>query len=288
MKKHTPAIEDDELVAIRRLLHDVGAWLMTSELTEVREKGPQDIVSDLDVRAEACVKTFLAERFPEDSLLSEETAASVPYAQRLWVLDPLDGTVNRTGEMPFWAISLALLEHGVPVAAFVYDPVHGELFEAQRGCGATLNGAPLQIAIAEPRAFALTSGVVRRLAACSPEALEALLRDHGKLRSLGAQALHLAYVAAGRLGAAVSLETKLWDNAAGALLVTEAGGVFCDLQRRDPFPIGPGDPSLQGAVCPCIAASPTVLTAIYPLIEALGTSPRQSLTRHIDDGVGNA
>src|SRR5690606_27994654 len=93
-------------------LRDVGQHLRMTELSGVREKSPLDVVSDLDFWAEEQITGYLKRHYPSDAVLSEETATHVEYADRIWVLDPLDGTVNRTSEIPYFAISLALLEHG--------------------------------------------------------------------------------------------------------------------------------------------------------------------------------
>jgi myo-inositol-1(or 4)-monophosphatase len=258
-----------QIPLIESFLRDLGRSLVTSKVTELRQKAPLDVVTALDHMAEAAATRFLSEHFPGDSLLAEESANSVPYAERIWILDPLDGTVNRASNIPFFAISLALFVHGEPELGFIYDPTHDEMFFARRGHGATLNGAPIHVAEKNVWTLALTSATVQRLAAVAPQALATLLAKHGKLRGLGAQTLQLAYVAAGRIAANVSLETKLWDNAAGALLVQEAGGVYCDLHGRNPFPLQPDAAALRGGTDPCIAATPWMLEAIYPLLEGL-------------------
>ena len=258
-----------QIPLIESFLRDLGQVLVTSTVTELREKAPLDVVTELDHRAEAAVTRFLSEHFPFDSVLAEEAANSVTYAERIWILDPLDGTVNRASGIPFFAISLALFEQGTPELGFIYDPTHNEMFFARRGHGAYLNGVPIRVAENNVWTLALTSATVQKLATETPQALATLLEQHGKLRGLGAQALQLAYVAAGRIAAAVSVETKLWDNAAGALLVQEAGGVYCNLERRNPFPLQPGSAALRGGTDPCIAAAPWMLDAIYPLLSAL-------------------
>jgi myo-inositol-1(or 4)-monophosphatase len=250
-------------------LRGLGQELQRTRVTEVRDKGHMDVVSALDFEAEARVTHFLARHFPGDSVLSEETSARVDYAERIWVLDPLDGTVNLTSGMPFVAISLALLVNGAPVVGFVYDVFHDEMFAAHVGLGATCNGVRIHVTGHHVRTIALTTGVVRKLAARDPQQLVMLLTQFGKLRGFGAQALQLAYVAAGRLTAAISLETKLWDNAAGALLVTEAGGIYSNLDGSAAFPIGVGAPALLGAANPCVAAAASALDAIRPLLDSL-------------------
>lgn len=238
-------------------------------MTEVREKAPLDLVSALDIWAEREVTAFLNQHFPGDTVLSEESSAEVRYADRIWVLDPLDGTVNRASHVPFFALSLALLEKGQPVAGFVYDPSHDELFVALQGGGARLNGSPLAVATTNVFGLTLTSKLLRRLVRRAPEALYDLLAHKGRLRNFGAQALQLCYVAAGRLSAAASSETRLWDNAAGALIVREAGGLYTDLAGNDPFPITRGHAALRGERTPCLAATPEAHARLLPLLAKL-------------------
>ena len=114
--------------------------------------------------------------------------------------------------------------------------------------------------------LALTSKLLRQLVHRAPEQLYELLEHQGRLRNFGAQALQLCYVAAGRLSAAASLETSLWDNAAGALIVREAGGLYTDLSGNDPFPLMPGAPALKGGRSPCLAASPKAHARLLPFL----------------------
>ena len=107
---------------IEAFLREVGRGLRDSRVTKIEEKAPLDLVSSLDFWAEREVTAFLVKWFPGDTLLSEESSNEVEYAERIWVLDPLDGTVNRASNVPFFGISLALLEQGRPVAGYVYDP----------------------------------------------------------------------------------------------------------------------------------------------------------------------
>lgn len=259
-------LTESQFELVKELVLRVGKGLRDTKVTGIREKAPLDVVSDLDVWAESQVVEFLAEHFANDSILSEESANVVAYADRLWVLDPLDGTVNRTGDVPFYAVSLALLVGGIPSVGFVYDPDRDELFSAVIGCGAKLNGEPMKVAEQGLRGIAMTNGVLNALRQVPEERLASVFRQIGKMRNFGAQALHLAYVAAGRLCGAVSVETRLWDNAAGALLVTEAGGCYSDIAGREPFPVTAGDPTLAGGASSCIAASQAVHPELCKLL----------------------
>ena len=259
-------IAPETSLEIEELLRRVGQGLRHLRVTELAEKAPLDLVSSLDFWAEREVSSFLAQHFPGDTLLSEESSSAVEYADRIWVLDPLDGTVNRASHVPFFGISLALLEHGSPSAGYVYDPVHEELFVAHAGRGATMNGVRLSATTDDVLGLALTSKLLRQLVRRAPEQLYELLAHQGRLRNFGAQALQLCYVAAGRLSAAASLETSLWDNAAGALIVREAGGLYTDLSGNDPFPLTPGAPALKGGRAACLAANPKAHARLLPFL----------------------
>jgi len=262
-------ISPERSLQIEAFLRQVGRGLRDSRVTSIAEKAPLDLVSSLDLWAEREVATFLATWFPGDTLLSEESSNEVEYAERIWVLDPLDGTVNRASHVPFFGISLALLEAGRPVAGYVYDPSHDELFVAHAGRGATKNDVRLSATTDNVLGLALTSKLLRQLVRRSPEQLYELLTHQGRLRNFGAQALQLCYVACGRLSGAASLETRLWDNAAGSLIVREAGGLYTDLSGGDPFPLTAGAPALRGGRTPCIAANPAAHARLLPLLKAL-------------------
>ncbi|MEM7352102.1 MAG: inositol monophosphatase, partial [Acidobacteriota bacterium] len=206
-----------------------------------RSKGRFDLVTNADLAAEDFLAAEIGRRFPDHRLLAEESSARKPQALDgpCWVIDPLDGTVNFAGSVPFFSVSLALLVDGEPTVGVVYDPLHEELFSAERGAGARLNGE-LLVRAEPPPLVGGSSGLLAWCARHRPAALEELLEDVGKLRIFGSQALHLCYAAAGRLAAAVSFEACLWDDVAGALIVREAGLRYTDFEGRKRFPVVAG------------------------------------------------
>jgi myo-inositol-1(or 4)-monophosphatase len=248
-----PVSHADARAFVEVTVREVGDMIARTPVSSVRSKGVLDLVSGLDERAERLLIERLTERFPNEAILAEESAPHAQYAERLWVVDPLDGTLNRVAGFQHYAVSVALLVHGEPVVGCVYDPVHGELFSAERGGGAWLNGAALQARTTPVRCVALSSGALQQLAERSPATLAAVARDWGKFRNLGSQSLHLCYVAAGRLAAAASAEAKLWDDAAGALLVSETGGTYTRFDGRTPFPLRGDEGWLRGEAMPSIA-----------------------------------
>jgi len=190
-----------------------------------------DLVTDVDRESEALLADRLLSAFPGHLMLGEEEDPS--RVEYLWVCDPIDGTTNFVAGLPFCTVSVALARFGEPVVGVIYDPMRDELFAARRGGGAFLNGQRIQVS-PERRldqamvatGFAYQTGL-RRVTLDDAVRITPRIRN---LRALGSAALHLAYVAAGRLTGFWERGLHAWDLAAGYLLVTEAGGVFTDLE----------------------------------------------------------
>jgi myo-inositol-1(or 4)-monophosphatase len=198
----------------------------------VREKGPADLVTEADLASQQAVKEILLGTFPEHGFLGEEGGDPLAHRPYRWIVDPLDGTTNYVHQVPQYAVSVALEHEGELVVGTVFDPVSGECFTAEAGKGAFLNGKRLQVSNVENLAQALVvasfPAKVRRGAAEIDDFVEVLLEAQA-LRRTGSAALNLSYVAAGRFDAYWATETKIWDVAAGFLLIQEAGGVVTDL-----------------------------------------------------------
>lgn len=188
-------------------------------------------VTEADTAMHTRIAHELLDRWPRHALLSEEMstaeqerALAVP-GEGLWCLDPLDGTTNFTHGIPFYAVSLALIKGDKITAGIVYDPVRGECFTAERGHGAWLNGVRMGGASAPPLALRRSVGVVdfKRLA---PKLASRLGQDppYGSQRHFGACALDWCWLAAGRFEVYLHGGQKLWDYAAGSLILEEVGG----------------------------------------------------------------
>lgn len=197
---------------------------------EVSEKSAGDFVSDADRQAEAEISRTLSAAFPDYNWLGEESGTRTNPKQNLtWIVDPLDGTTNFLKGIPHWAISIALCRDEEILAGLVYDPVKEEMFSAEQGKGAFLNGAPMQVSQTDNFQAALfatgvpAGGRVTYLRHCLRD-LERLMPLCAGIRRGGAAALDLAYVAAGRYEGYWERNLGAWDVAAGLLLVTEAGG----------------------------------------------------------------
>lgn len=211
---------------------------------QVTRKGVNDVVTDVDLEAEAMFRAMVAERFPEHSVLAEEMAETLPPSHgtlHRWLFDPLDGTANYARGVPFFCASLALEVSGVIEIAAVYDPTRNELFTAELGRGAWLNGQPITVSQTSRVAEGLLgSGFPHGATSRDPEMerffAECAIRARA-VRRLGSAALDLCYVACGRMDGFWDKNLKPWDTAAGALIVTEASGEITALDggRFDPY-----------------------------------------------------
>lgn len=232
-----------------------GRLIASSRAEGVRSKGFQDFVTDADMQSERILLDALQEAFPGDRVLSEESASRVDYGPRLWAVDPVDGTANLAARVGFFAVSVGLLVDGHPEFAAVYDPTRDEMFSAQRGKGAWLDQLAIQAVPAAGAGANISSGMLTELARTRPRAITELAAV-AKLRNLGSQALALCYVACGRMSVAISRDAKLWDDAAASLIVLEAGGRYSNFAGESVFPLGPGDPRLDGSSMGSVAGAP--------------------------------
>lgn len=241
---HTPEIIDQ----FPHVLKKVADVLMHSyehrSKIETNFKDPLDIVTEVDIESEQIIKNFIQNHCPNDLIVGEESVTKYPSNHTLrnhwcWVIDPLDGTNNFVSGIPLFCVSVALLFDGYPEYGWILDPVRSELFFASKGQGVKLNGKSLvQLqtgGTATP--VGLTSGTLHWIIESGHQSLlEQISSSFGKIRILGSQGLQLAYIASGRLQAGVSYETKIWDDAAGALIVEESGGIYRKKFGTEPLP----------------------------------------------------
>lgn len=223
-------------------------------------KGPFDVVTEADLAVETAFQKGLREAFPDHGLVGEEGIANTasPESGFCWVIDPLDGTVNFAAGLPISAISLAVLYDGRPLLGWVADINRDEIFRATRGEGATLNGLPLYRTQVPNRVLPVgaSTGFIASCLERGDGSLERILREFGRFRIFGSQALQLCYVAAGRLRVNLSCEAKLWDDAAGALIACETGCRYSGLEGQPIFPIPSESPWWNGASIGSICGDP--------------------------------
>lgn len=200
------------------------------------KSSPHDLVTEADRLVEEAIIERIRTTYPEHDIVSEECAPERSHSSRRWVIDPIDGTTNYAHGIPFFSISIAFEKDERLISGVVYDPTRDELFSAQIGQGARLNGQPIEISPAqELKRGLIATGFpyVPELRDLNLKYFEALLPATQGLRRLGSAALSLAYVACGRLDGYWDLDLNRWDLAAGVLLVQEAGGRVSDLSGDD-------------------------------------------------------
>jgi len=217
------------------IARESGALLAEMYMTpiEIHYKRPSDIVTEADRRSEALIVERLHKTFPSHSVISEEGGGQKIQSDYCWHVDPLDGTTNFAHKFPVFSVTLALVHQGEPIAGVVYDPTRRELFAAEKGSGAFLNGTRVHVSTNARLSECLMAtgfppfddrhGLNARLF------LEFTFRSHG-VRRAGSAALDLCSVATGRFDAFWELKLNSWDMAAGCLMITEAGGRVTDLQ----------------------------------------------------------
>lgn len=199
-------------------------------------KGRRNPVTEVDLAAEEMVVGLLRREFPQHALLAEEGSRTTVRSDYLWLLDPLDGTRNYAQGVPFVAISLALARADTVLLGVLYDPLHRELFWAERGQGAFLGKKRLAVSQKTSLSEAVMGfdlGYEDEPAGVALSSAQALWPGVQSLRVLGSAALGLAYTAAGRFDLYFHNCVSPWDTAAGSLLCTEAGGL---ITRRDGSP----------------------------------------------------
>lgn len=226
-------------------------------LSRVEKKGRIDLVTEADLASEKAIIETIRAHFPHHGILAEESGRRDGDGLATWIIDPLDGTTNFAHNLPVFAVSIAYAEDGQVRHGTILNPVHGELFQASLGRGATLNGRPIRVSRTARLDSALLmtgfpydldktlDGVMGRLKTC--------LAVVQGVRRPGAAALDLCDVACGRSDGFWEERLKPWDTAAGALIVTEAGGRVTDFGGRPFLPEMPAILATNGAIHAALA-----------------------------------
>jgi len=240
----------------RRMAREAGARLLdfSRDRLDVSAKGAQDFVTAADRMVESLIRARTAEAFPGDVVLGEEEGGTT--ADRLWVVDPIDGTINFIRGLPSYAVSIAYVEHGVLELGVVHIPLLAETFTARRGHGAFCNDRRIQVSACSSLAEArIAAGYAQRGSKAQHlRFLARLMRAGTDILKVNSAAVCLAMTAAGRIDGYFERELMAWDVLGGQLLVREAGGVTNDfgaqgLTRKD-YTIASG-PALAAELRAC-------------------------------------
>ena len=251
------------LKAARRAAAIMNRAALDLNRVAVAQKGTHDFVTEVDRACEKIIIDTLKDAYPDYAVLAEESGESGNFeeAEFCWIIDPLDGTTNFIHGFPHYAISIALANAGQIQQALIFDPNKNELFTATKGAGAYLNEKRIRVSRRTKLSEALIgTGFPYKEFHKTPiflNMLGELFKKCVGLRRPGAASLDLAYVAAGRYDGFFEFGLKPWDIAAGALLITEAGGLIATPEETEDF-LKTGD---------IIAATPKIFAQLLKIIQ---------------------
>lgn len=227
-----PTLDASELSTLlskaEAVVRRVMKYAREARVEAARTKSHQDFVTNIDHAADRFLEEGLSDLLPDCPVLSEERAVSQRgFLERYWIVDPIDGTLNMMANLPFYGIAVCLVDMDGPLLSLVGGVAQDDLYVAIRGMGAYKNGRQLVLDANNdpPDLIVPSTGLIDRMITEAPE-VYTRLREIGKIRNFGAQALHLVRVAEGSFAAVASIEAKIWDEAAAGLVLREAGGVW--------------------------------------------------------------
>ena len=229
---------------------------------ETTAKRYLDVVTQADTESEMLLVSRVNQAFPDDAMVGEEGTNTQSSNGRAWHIDPLDGTYNFSRGLPFWCVSVGLAVNGIPVMGVVFDPLLNEMFTGSLGGGSYVNDQLLHASdVTDPMEATLHLSINydREVIEQSLRDLNAVARGVMRTRNLGALALEIAYVAAGRLDAVAQRGSHSWDYAAAALIAREASAVVTNLAGKD------FDLASDNAL---VAATPALHSELLRLLEA--------------------
>ena len=228
-----------DMLAVQQIVKEAAKLFANrEEVNRIKEKGAYDFVTAVDEAVQQFMSQELQKLYPNIQFLGEEgDNADVDLNGLLWVLDPVDGTTNLIHDYKNSAISLALMENREPIAGIIYDPYLDEMYWAKKGEGSFLNGKKISVSAAKTMSESLiaigTSPYRKNEAPENFRTFEKIYMDCQDLRRTGSAALDMAHVACGRIEGYIEKKLKLWDFAAGTVIVREAGGKVLDYEGMD-------------------------------------------------------
>ena len=211
------------------------------KITKIGKKGEIDLVTEADLLSEDIIVEIIGRNFPQDNILTEESGELNRSSERLWIVDPLDGTTNFAHSFPFFAVSIALQVDNEIVLGVVYNPFMEEYFEAVKGEGAFLNKTPIKVSqVKDLKESLIATGFpysVYKEHGSIIELFKRMIVLVQGVRRPGSASIDLCYVASGRLDGFWEEGLQPWDTAAGSLIVREAGGIVSnyDGEGYSPF-----------------------------------------------------
>ena len=228
-----------DMLAVQQIVKEAAKLFANrEEVNRIKEKGAYDFVTAVDEAVQQFMSQELQKLYPNIQFLGEEgDNADVDLNGLLWVLDPVDGTTNLIHDYKNSAISLALMENREPIAGIIYDPYLDEMYWAKKGEGSFLNGEKISVSAAKTMSESLiaigTSPYRKNEAPDNFRTFEKIYMDCQDLRRTGSAALDMVHVACGRIEGYIEKKLKLWDFAAGTVIVREAGGKVLDYEGYD-------------------------------------------------------
>jgi len=211
-----------------------------------------DLVTEADHASEKAIFKVIQDAFPTHFILSEETGEIKQESNIKWIIDPIDGTINFANGIPICCVSIGVEENDKMILGAVYNPMMNELFVAERGQGATLNGKKITVSTKDNLlSSCLVTGFPYQYldAANGPlQIFDKLIRKAIPVRRLGSAAIDLCWTAAGRFDGFYEHKLQAWDSAAGYLIVQEAGGIVTDLNGEKFNPYQPGILATNGKI----------------------------------------
>jgi myo-inositol-1(or 4)-monophosphatase len=217
---------------------DAGALLMDN-LTKVKQKSfkaKHDIVTEVDIAAEKIIVEKIKSAFPGHNILSEESGATKNNSEFSWLIDPTDGTMNYYHASPPFRVALCLMKNNQPLLSTIYNPAKDELYYAEKGQGATMNGKSIGV----NENFDIKNSVVMTHISSKKDArartilaLDNIFKKTLHMRIFGSGIAAMTYVASGKFDVFFNVKTYPWDILPGALLVQEAGGIVTDIEGKN-------------------------------------------------------
>ena len=257
MRMDEIAARQDFAGTVAREARDVAlGYFGNRERLATRMKGFQDFLTAADGAVEAFIRSRVAEAFPDDGFLGEEGGGST--SDRLWIVDPIDGTANFARGEPYWCISVAFMEGKTPTIGVIDVPMLGETFTATRGSGALRNGKPIRVA--DTPSFETASVEIgwspRRPAEHYIGLIREVMERGASVKRSASGALGMCWAACGRTDAYLELHINSWDVAAGLVIASEAGAVVSDFFAGDGLTNGN----------PIVCATPAIAPALMELV----------------------